>query len=120
MIFFPITFLNWFLTTPIPAQFPPDMVAVEEMVDLVKLGFAFFGAMLAGVGMICLFASGATASGLRKNVIMGMAVGTVIGFVLSLIAALSGKFTGLGWILVAMWALLAVLQVYFSFVKTED
>lgn len=120
VIFFPITFLNWFLKTPIPAQFPPEMVAVEDMVDLAKLGFAFFGAMLAGIGVICFFTSNATASALRKNVIMGMAFGTVIGFVLTLLAMLSGKFTGLGWILVAMWGLLAILQVYFGFVKTED
>jgi hypothetical protein len=120
MMFFPITFLNWFLKTAIPAQFPPEMAAVEDMVDLAKLGFAFFGAMLAGIGVVCFFASNATASVLRKNVIMGMAFGTVIGFVLCLIAQLSGKFTGLGWILVAIWALLAILQAYFSFVRTED
>jgi hypothetical protein len=119
VIFFPITFLNWFLKTPIPDQFPPEMAAVEDMVDLVKLGFAFFGAMMAGVGMICFFTSNAATSALRRNVIMGMGVGTVIGFVLCLIALLSGKFTGLGWILVALWALLAILQIYFSFVKTE-
>lgn len=120
VIFFPITFLNWFLKTPIPAQFPPEMVTVEDMVDLAKLGFAFFGAMLAGIGVICFFTSNATASALRKNVITGMAFGTVIGFVLTLLAMLSGNFTGLGWILVAMWGLLAILQVYFGFVKTED
>ena len=119
VIFLPITFLNWFLKTPIPDQFPPEMAALEDMVDLAKLGFAFFGAMLSGVGVICFFASNATASALRKNVIMGMAVGTVIGFVLTLIAMLSGKFTGLGWILVVVWGLLAILQGYFGFVKTE-
>jgi len=120
VIFFPITFLNWFLKTPIPDQCPPEMVAVEDMVDLAKLGFAFFGAMLAGIGVICFFTSNATASALRKNVIMGMVFGTVIGFVLTLLAMFSGKFTGLGWILVAMWGLLAILQAYFGFVKTED
>jgi Na+/proline symporter len=55
------------------------MAAVEDMVDLAKLGFAFFGAMLAGVGVVCFFASNATDSGLRKNVIMGMALGTTTG-----------------------------------------
>jgi hypothetical protein len=120
MIFFPITFLNWFLKTPIPAQFPPEMAAVEDMVDLAKLGFAFFGAMLAGIGVVSVLASNASASVLRRNVIIGMAPGTVIGFVLSLIAMLSGMFTGLAWILVAIWALLAILQAYFGFVKTED
>lgn len=120
MIFFPVTFINWFLKTAIPAQFPPEMAAVEDMVDLAKLGFAFFGAMLAGVGVVSFFTASASASALRVNVIRGMTFGTAIGFVLSLIALLSGKFNGLGWILVAVWGLLAILQAYFGFVKPEE
>ncbi len=123
MIFLPVTFLNWFLKTAIPAEFPPEMAAVEDMVGLAKLGFGFFGAMLAGIAVIGglgFFASDATASAVRKNVIMGMTFGTIIGFVLTLVAMLSGKFNGFGWILVVIWALLAVAQGYFGFVKAED
>ena len=121
MLFFPITFLNWFLkqgvdVAAIEANFP----AVASIPDLVNLGFAYFGAMLAGVGLICFFGASATASVLRKNVIISLAIADTIGFVLALIAQFSGKFTGLGWIIVVLWAVLALLLAYFGFLKTED
>ena len=123
MIFFAITFLNWFLKSDIPSEFPPQADPAGMMPDLVglaKLGFSYFGAMLAGVGVICFFASSATASVLRKRVMMGLAIGDAIGFVICLIAQLSGKFTGLGWILVVVWALLALAFAYFGFLEKED
>ena len=118
MLFFAITFLNWFLKTPVnPAQIPEPL---KGLVDLARLGFGYFGAMLVGVALICFFASRATASALRHQVILGLAVADTIGFVLALIAQFSGKFNGLGWILVAIWLVLALFLAYFHFMKPED
>lgn len=117
MLFFATTFLNWFLKTPLPAQLPEPAASI---VGLSKLGFGYFGAMLVGVALICFFASSATASVLRKKVILSLAIADTIGFVLALIAQLSGKFSGLGWLIVVLWLVLALLLAYFYFLKPED
>lgn len=118
MLFFPIAFLNWFLKSPLDlAQIPDPFLG---LVDLTKLGFAYFGAMLVGVALICYFASNAAASVLRKKVMLSLFVADTIGFILALIAQLSGKFSGLGWLLVILWAVLALGLGYFSFLKPED
>ena len=118
MLFLPITFLNWFLKSPLDlAQVPDPFLG---LVDLTKLGFAYFGAMLVGMASICYFASDAKASPLRKKVILSLFVADTIGFILALIAQLSGKMNGLGWILVLLWLVLALGLGYFAFLKPED
>ncbi|MBN1135602.1 MAG: hypothetical protein JXM73_03410 [Anaerolineae bacterium] len=127
MLFFARTFLNWFLKTGIPDAATLDQIGglagitgFSGLGNLIKLGFGYFGAMLVGVAIICFFASSATASALRKNVMISLAIADTIGFVLALIAQFSGKFNGLGWILVAIWFLLALFLAYFAFLKPED
>ncbi len=118
VLFLPITFLNWFLKSPLSlAQIPDPFLG---LVDLAKLGFGYFGAMLLGVAFICFFASSAAASALRKKVILSLAIADTVGFILALIAQFSGKFNGMGWILVVIWLLLALLLAYFYFLKPED
>ena len=119
MLFFARTFLNWFLKAPgIPtaAQLGP----MSGLGDLIKLGFGYFGAMLVGVAIICYFASSATASVLRKKVIVSLAIGDTIGLILALIAQFSGKFNGLGWILVLLWLVLALFLSYFFRTEKTD
>ena len=128
MLFFARTFLNWFLKAPgIPTAGQLDQIGaavgqtgLSGLGNLIRLMSGYFGAMLLGVGVICYFASGATASALRKNVILGLFVADTIGFVLALIAQFSGKFNGLGWILVILWLVLALFLAYFHFLKPED
>jgi hypothetical protein len=116
MLFFARTFLNWFLKAPgIPTA--AQLGKMSDLGNLIRLGFGYLGAMLAGVGIICYFASSATASALRKKVVLGLAVGDTIGFVLALVAQLSGKFTGLGWILVVLWLVLALFLFYYFFTE---
>lgn len=119
MLFFAQTFLNWFLKAPgIPTA--DQLGPMAGLGDLINLGFAYFGAMLVGIAIICYFASNATASVLRKKVILSLFVADSIGFILALIAQLSGKMNGLGWILVILWLVLALGLGYFSFLKPED
>ncbi len=127
MLFFARTFLNWFLKTDIPDAATLDKIgglagitAFSGLGNLIKLGFGYFGAMLVGVAIICYFASSATASALRKKVILGLAVGDTVGLVLALIAQFSGKFNGLGWILVLLWLVLALFLFYFFFTEKTD
>lgn len=119
MLFFAQTFLNWFLKAPgIPAA--DQLGNFSGLADLINLGFAYFGAMLVGIAAICYFASNATASALRRKVILSLFCADTIGFILALIAQLSDKFTGLGWILVILWLVLALGLGYFYFLKPED
>ena len=52
--------------------------------------------------------------------ILSLFVADTIGFILALIAQLSGKMNGLGWLLVALWLVLAFFLGYFYFLKPED
>ena len=118
MLFFARTFLNWFLKADIPAA--AQLGPYSGLGDLIRLGFGYFGAMLVGVAFICYFASSATASVLRKKVILGLAIGDTLGFVLSLIAQFSGKFSGLGWIIVLLWLVVALSLFYSFFTEKTD
>ena len=118
LLFFARTFLNWFLETPIPTA--DQLGQMAGLGDLIRLGFGYFGAMLVGIAILCYFASNATASELRKKVILSLFVADTIGLILALIAQLGGKMNGLGWILVALWLVLALGLGYFSFLKPED
>jgi hypothetical protein len=118
MLFFAVTFLNWFLKTGVPAA--AQLGPMSGLRDLIRLMSGYFGAMLLGVGLICFFASSVPVSALRKNVILGLFVADAIGFVLALIAQFSGKFSGRGWLLVALWLVLALFLAYFYFLKPED
>ena len=118
MMFFARTFLNWFLKTGIPTA--DQLGPMSGLGDLIRLGFGYFGAMLVGIAIICYFAAGATASVLRKKVILSLGVADTIGFVLALIAQFSGKFTALGWLLVLLWLLLAFFLFYFWYTEKED
>jgi len=118
MLFFARTFLNWFLKTGIPTA--DQLGPMSGLGDLIRLGFGYFGAMLVGVAIICYFASSATASVLRKKVVLSLAIGDTIGLILALIAQFSGKFNGLGWILVLLWLVLAFFLFYFFFTEKTD
>ena len=127
MLFLARTFLNWFLKSDIPTGDQLEQIGMaagitgfKSIGDLFRLGFGYFGAMLVGVAIICYFAAGATASVLRRKVIISLAVADTLGFVLALIAQFSGKFNGLGWILVLLWLILALFLAYFAFMKPED
>jgi len=118
MLFFARIFLNWFLKTPIPTA--DELGSLAGLGDLIRLGFGYFGAMLVGVALICYSASSSRASALRKKVILSLFCADTIGFILALIAQLSGDMNGLGWILVALWLVLALGLGYFYFLKPDD
>ena len=118
MLFLARTFLNWFLKTGIPTA--DQLGQMSGLGTLIKLGFGYFGAMLVGIALICYFASNAAASALRKKVILSLAVCDTLGLILALIAQFSGKFNGLGWILVLLWAVLAFFLFYFFFTEKTD
>ena len=105
MLLLPATFGGWF-----GMQIEPSGLLMAR----------FFGALMAGIALICFFASGATTSELRKNVILSLFVADTLGFIVALIGQIQGIFNALGWTLVALWLVLAFFLGYFYFLKPED
>jgi hypothetical protein len=105
MLLLPATFGGWF-----GMELEPAGVLMAR----------FFGALMAGIALVCYFTSGAPASELRKNMILSLFVTDTLGFVLALIGQIQGIFNALGWILAALWLVLALFLGYFYFLKPED
>lgn len=74
----------------------------------------FLGAMFVGVGLICWLYRSASYKTLQ-NILLALFVADTIGFVFALLAQLSGLTSTLGWVIVAIWLLLAAGLGYFRF-----
>jgi len=75
------------------------------------------GATFVGIGLICWFARKAAHSELRQGVLLALFIADSIGFLVSLLAQISGVTNTLGWGIVLIWLLLAAGLGYFRFVK---
>ena len=76
----------------------------------------FVAALLIGVGLICWFTRNADASAL-KGITLSLCIADTIGFIVALVGQLAGDMNALGWIIVAIWLLLALGLGYFRFLK---
>lgn len=76
----------------------------------------FAGATLIGIGLICWFARKTDKQALQ-GITQSLFIGDSIGFVVALIAQLSGTMNALGWLVVAIWLFLALGLGYFRFLK---
>ena len=74
------------------------------------------GASLIGIGLVCLFDRSADHEALQ-GITLSLFVGDTIGFIVALQGQLSGMMNALGWIVVAIWLLLALGLGYFRFLK---
>jgi len=72
-----------------------------------------YGASLIGNLMVTWFARKATESEARRAIILGLCVYDAIGFVITLIAQLSGALGPLGWLAAAIYLFFAVGFGYF-------
>ena len=76
----------------------------------------FFGACLVGIGLICWLTRNADSSAL-KVITLSLCICDTIGFIVALCGQFSGQMNALGWIIVAIWLLLALGLGYFRFLK---
>ncbi len=76
----------------------------------------FVAALLIGVGLICWFTQNADWNVL-KAITLSLCIADTIGFIVALSGQLSGIMNNLGWIIVAIWLLLALGLAYFRFLK---
>lgn len=72
-----------------------------------------YGASLIGNLMVAWFARNATESKARRAIILGLCVYDSIGFIVTLVAVISGILNPLGWSVVAIYLFFAVGFGYF-------
>jgi hypothetical protein len=77
----------------------------------------FFGVGLLGIGLVCWFLRSAADSEARQGILLSLFITDTVGFIVNLLAQLSGLWNALGWINVAIWLLLALGLGYFRFLK---
>jgi len=77
----------------------------------------FMAACLIGIGLICWITRNADWDTL-KGITLSLCIADTIGFIVALSGQLSGIMNTLGWIIVAIWLLLALGLGYFRFIKS--
>jgi hypothetical protein len=78
-----------------------------------------YGASMIGILMLTWFARNSEASDARWAIVLALCVYDAIGFVISLIAVLSGILNPLGWLIVVLYLLLALGFGYFLIPKRK-
>jgi hypothetical protein len=79
----------------------------------------FFAALLIGIGLILWLCKNADWT-LLKVVALSLCIADTIGFVVALVGQLTGIMNALGWIIVAIWFILALGLGYFRFLKPSN
>jgi hypothetical protein len=74
------------------------------------------GACLIGIGLICWLGREVSDDG-RRSITLALFIGDSVGFIVTLLAQLAGLMSGLGWVNVAIWLLLALGNGYCRFLK---
>ena len=102
-ILIPATILSFFGVT-----LNPGGVVVTQLL----------GASFILLGVMLWFARNAPSSEVAlRAIVLAVFVGDAIGFIVALLAQLSGMMNSLGWVIVALYLLLALGFGYFQFVK---
>jgi len=76
------------------------------------------GAMLIGIGMLCWLSRSKTTDSLQ-DIMLSLFVADTLGFLVVLMGQMAGLMNSLGWIIVAIWLLLALGLGYFRFIKSS-
>lgn len=76
----------------------------------------FIGACLIGIGLIC-WLGRSVADDARRGITLALFIGDTVGFIVALVGQLSGLMNALGWVIVAIWLLLALGNGYCRFLK---
>jgi len=74
------------------------------------------GACLIGIGLICWLGK-SVADDAQRAITLALFIGDTVGFIVALVGQLSGLMNALGWMVVAIWLLLALGNGYCRFLK---
>jgi hypothetical protein len=78
----------------------------------------FMGASFIGIGLICWFYRNAGYKTIQ-DILLSLFIADSVGTIVALMAQLSGVTNSLGWLVVAMWLVLAAGLGYLRFVKPQ-
>lgn len=79
-----------------------------------------FGATLITIGILTgMTARNTTASDVLQAIVLALLIGNAISFIVALIGQLSGVMNGVGWVIVAIYLLLALGYAYFQFLQSS-
>jgi hypothetical protein len=92
-----------------------EMYAINLDPDGVLMA-RFFAALLIGIGLVLCLLRNADWN-ILKVITLSLCIADTIGFIIALVGQLAGVMNGLGWIIVAIWFLLALGLGYFRFLK---
>lgn len=76
----------------------------------------FVGACLIGIGLICWLGRSVADDG-QRAITLALFIGDTVGSIVALVGQLSGLMNALGWMIVAIWLLLALGNGYCRFLK---
>jgi hypothetical protein len=78
------------------------------------------GAALLAYGFVAWLARDAGPSDARQAIVLGFFISIAIGFIITLVAQLTGVMNTLGWALVALYFLMGIDYGFFYFVKKDS
>jgi hypothetical protein len=88
----------------------PDAILISRLL----------GAALLTYGFVAWLARDAGPSDARQAIVLGFFISIAIGFIITLVAQLSGVMNTLGWALVALYFLMGLDYGFFYFVKKDS
>ncbi|MBI4790759.1 MAG: hypothetical protein HY782_27335 [Chloroflexi bacterium] len=77
----------------------------------------FLGASFVVLAIYLWLARNVTDAEANRAIVLAVFVGDAVGFIVALLAQLSGMFNALGWMIVALWLVLSLGFGYFLVVK---
>lgn len=77
----------------------------------------FFGAAFVVLGLLLLLGRNDPGSEALRAIVLAVFIGDIIGFIVALLGQLSGMMNTLGWLVVALWLVLALGFGYFQLLK---
>jgi hypothetical protein len=78
-----------------------------------------FGLTMIGIGLICWLARDVSDRGAQRAIILAQLISTAIGFIVVLLATITGVVNAAGWLSVVIYLFLALGYAYFQFMKPK-
>jgi len=114
-----IALVNGAVIVVVPALYMSIFGITIESPDTIFIS-RLLGAALLTYGFVAWLARDAGPSDARQAIVLGFFISIAIGFVITLVAQLTGVMNTLGWALVALYFLIGLDYGFFYFVKNDS
>ena len=114
-----IALVNGAFIVVVPALYMSIFGITIESPDTIFIS-RLLGAALLTYGFVAWLARDAGPSDARQAIVLGFFISIAIGFVITLVAQLTGVMNTLGWALVALYFLMGLDYGFFYFVKNDS